>query len=378
MALNTRAKESSKKSKSVSVHSWQQQFALLFDSQAKITMQDRMFFTEQLSLLLETGASLHEALSALKLQSESLAMKRLVDSLMNDIAEGKSFSMALSSHPDVFSSTYINLISASESGGFMHEVLAQLLEMDEKREQLRNTLVSAFSYPLFLIAFSVAVVVFVLVVVFPKFSDMFSQIYDQLPTTTKFLMGTSDLFIQHWMPILMGLLLLIIGFNYWLKSSQGIRMMDQFKLNAPVIKVVFIQLYLVQSLRVMSLSLQHGVSVPDTLRACKDVVSNNIYQEFISRVENMVQQGSGISLAFSNTPFIPPIVEQMIATGEDAGRLPQVMSRIADHYERELSRRLTALSKLAEPMMLLVMGLVVGILVSSLILPIFKLSRAVH
>lgn len=260
----------------------------------------------------------------------------------------------------------------------MHEVLAQLLEMDEKREQLRNTLVSAFSYPLFLIAFSVAVVVFVLVVVFPKFSDMFSQIYDQLPTTTKFLMGTSDLFIQHWMPILMGLLLLIIGFNYWLKSSQGIRMMDQFKLNAPVIKVVFIQLYLVQSLRVMSLSLQHGVSVPDTLRACKDVVSNNIYQEFISRVENMVQQGSGISLAFSNTPFIPPIVEQMIATGEDAGRLPQVMSRIADHYERELSRRLTALSKLAEPMMLLVMGLVVGILVSSLILPIFKLSRAVH
>ena len=155
-------------------------------ARVQISASDRKFFTAQLALLLETGTSMQLSLQALKKQLVNPAMARMVDQLLEDIEDGRQFSAALARHPDVFSSTYTNLIAASEDGGFMHEVLEQLLEMDEKREKLRQTVSSALSYPIFLLFFAFAVVIFVLVVVFPKFADLFSQIQDQLPVTTVF------------------------------------------------------------------------------------------------------------------------------------------------------------------------------------------------
>lgn len=366
------------KTKAKSNKSLLQKLQQLQEDSYKVSFKDRMFFTEQLSLLLETGVSLHAALSGLSQQTDNPALRKMIESMMTDISEGRSFSSALSKHPKVFDSTYVNLIAASESGGFMHEVLLQLLEMDEKRDQLKSSLISAFSYPLFLVFFSIAVVVFVLVVVFPKFAEMFGEIYDQLPGSTKFLLAASDVLTQNWGLILLGIGVFVALTLYWLKSSHGKNKMDRFKLYMPGIKTIFIQLYLVQSLRVMSLSLKHGVSVVDTLNACRDVVKNSLYRQFIQRVQYKVEEGAGIASSFSDTPFMPKLVEQMIKTGEETGSLPKVMARVAEHFEKELSRRLDAISKLAEPVMLMVMGLVVGILVSSLILPIFKLSRVVN
>lgn len=348
------------------------------NSSAKVTTKDRMFFTEQLILLLETGTSLHAALQALKTQADKPAMKKMVEDIIENVSGGKTFSFALSRHPAVFDITYVNLIAASENGGFMHEVLKQLLEMEEKREALRSTLVSAFTYPAFLIVFSIAVVIFVLVAVFPKFGDMFASIHDQLPSTTIFLMATSNVLLNYWAPIFGSLIAGIFFLRYWLRSPNGTQRLDYLKLNTPLIKEVFVKLYLVQTLKVMSMSLSNGVSIVDTLSACKYVVKNTLFQRFLIDMETQVQEGAGIAIGFTRAKFIPPIVSQMIITGEETGNLPKVMSRVAEYYERELTQRLAVLSKLAEPIMLLVMGLIVGILVSSLILPIFKLSRAVH
>lgn len=367
-------KENSAKPESKTLMQWLKSL----DSNTNVTSKDRMFFTEQLVLLLETGTNLHAALLALKTQADKPSMQQLIDDIMTDISEGKSFSFALSRHTEVFDTTYINLIAASESGGFMHEVLSQLLQMEEKREELRNTLVSAFTYPAFLIVFSISVVIFVLVVVFPKFGDMFESIHDQLPATTIILMATSDFLIKYWAPFFAAIVALILLIRYWMMQPAGTRQLDHFKLSAPVIKEVFVKLYLVQTLKVMSMSLNNGVSIMDTLSACKHVVKNTVFQRFLVDVETHVQEGAGVAIGFSKAEFIPPIVEQMILTGEESGNLPKVMARVAEYYERELTQRLAVLSKLAEPIMLLVMGLVVGILVSSLILPIFKLSRAVH
>ena len=343
----------------------------------KISDKDRRFFTEQMALLLETGTNLHTSLLALKGQLSNPAMIELVEQLIEDVGEGKQFSDALAKHPKVFTQTYIDLIAASEDGGFMGEVLEQLLEMDEKREQLHQTLFSALSYPVFLLLFALSVVVFVLVVVFPKFSEMFTMIRDQLPTTTMWLMAASDFFIQKWVYLLIGMSASFLLFRYWAASPAGRYRIDWAKLHLPLLRNVFIQLYLLQSLRVLSLSLSHGVGIMDTLHACKDVVRNRLFQQFISQLESRVEAGEGLAAGFKTAGFIPPIVQQMIATGEETGNLPKVMARLADFYERELSNRLKMLSKLAEPVMLLVMGVVVGVLVSSLILPIFKLSRAV-
>lgn len=343
----------------------------------RVKDRDRMFFTEQLALLLETGVSLQEALQSLQAQTNNEAMRQLIVALASDIREGRSFSQALARHPAVFSQTYVNLIAASETGGFMFQVLEELREMDEKRERMNTTLHAALAYPVFLMVFSVAVVIFVLLVVFPKFSEMFTLIHDQLPLSTKLLMGASEILQQYWLLLIASVVGAVLLVNYWRNTEQGQHYLDKLKLEFPVIKQVFIELYLVQILRVMSLSMSKGVSVMDTLASCREIVNNRLFQQFIEDVERRVQAGEGIAVGFSQSVFIPQVVQQLISTGDQAGNLPRVMARAASYYERQLEKRLTALSKAAEPVMLLVMGAVVGILVSSLILPIFKLSRAV-
>ncbi len=339
--------------------------------------RDRKFFTEQMALLLETGTPLLQSLQALRKQLDNPKMVELVDDLIEEIGQGRQFSAALARHPEVFSTTYTNLVAASEDGGFMHEVLQQLLALDEKREQLKKTMVSALSYPMFLMVFALAVVVFVLVVVFPKFADLFAQIADELPATTKFLMGSSQVLQEHWIALLIGFALVIVGFKLWAATDNGARRLDWARLNLPLLRPVYTQMYLVNALRVLALSLGNGVGMMDSLQASKYVVNNRLFQEFIGDIESQVETGNGFAAGFKNVNFIPPIVEQMIATGEETGNLPKVMQRLADYFEGELSSKLQTLSRLAEPVMLLVMGGVVGLIVSSLILPIFKLTRVV-
>jgi type II secretory pathway component PulF len=338
---------------------------------------DRMFFTEQLALLLETGESLHGSLTAIVAQTENPRMREVVEQIARDISEGQSFAGALKQHDAVFSSTYVNLIAASETGGFMHEVLQQLLEMDHKREELRTTLVSAATYPIFLISFSIAVVIFVLVVVFPKFEAMFSSIYDQLPLSTRALMATSHMMREYWYVLIGGFTAFVVLVQQWLVSEQGRRKVDHLKLHLPLVRDVFSQIYLTQSLQVLGLSLRNGVSVVESLESCRDVVKNSLFRKLIADVERKVQSGAGVAVGFADSNFIPDLAKHMIATGERSGNLGKVMTRIAEYYGAQLAKRLAMLSKLAEPLMLLVMGVMVGVLVSSLILPIFKLSRAV-
>ena len=349
----------------------------LLSLSTKVSAGERRFFTEQLSLMLETGANLHQALQLLQEQSQQPAMAKVIEDLLEDVAGGHSFSAALSKHPEVFSTTYVNLIAASEGGGFVHEILAELLNMEEKADELNNTVRSALAYPIFLSLFSLGVVVFVLVVVFPKFAVMFAKIHDQLPITTIALMHASDFLRSFWVHTAITLAAVTMLGLRWAQSPNGKETLDRLKTTLPGIKHVYMQIYLTQSLRVMSLSLAHGVNIIDTLKATREVVGNRVLRRFFVTVEEQVQQGNGVAAGFKRHDLIPLLVQRMVATGEESGNLPKVMSRLAEYYERELTKRLKSLSKMAEPVMLMVMGVIVGIIVSSLILPIFKLSRAV-
>jgi len=343
-----------------------------------VSANDRMFFTEQLSLLLDTGNSLLESLRSLARHGQSPPLKKLLDQLAADVEQGQSFSYALSKHPKVFSTTYTNLIKASEQGGFMSEVLDELMEMDEKRSKLQATMQSALSYPVFLLAFSVLVVIFVLVVVFPKFAEMFGTMADKLPATTVALMAFSESLTTYW-PIYVGASIAIAaGVYVFCTSAAGRYFLDDLKLKMPIAKGIYSELYLVQSMRVMAMSLGRGVSVVDTLAACRDVIPNQRYREFFVGLERDLQEGKGVSAGFRKADFLPDVVKQMVTTGEASGSLPKVMARIASYYERQLEKRLQTVSKAAEPIMLIVMGAVVGVLVSSLILPIFQMSSGAH
>ena len=352
--------------------------ALLNRGQQKVTERERLYFTEQLSLMLETGLALHAALTSLKRQSASPVLQKLLGELAQDVAGGRPFSQALARHPEVFSRTYVSLIAASERGGFMHEVLAQILRMDERREALRATLVAAFTYPAFLLVFSVAVVVFVLTTVFPKFASLFAGIASELPWTTRALMSLSDLIVHQWPLLLVAVSVAVWLVVRWAVSGVGAAHIDRFKLGMPMLGGVFLQLYLVHTLRVLSLSLANGVTIMEGLAACRDLIDNRLFREELARIERGVQEGKGVTASFMDADLLPMPVREMIATGDATGRLAQVAGRLADFHEQSLQKRLAQLAKIIEPLMLLVMGALVGTLVASLILPIFKLARAVH
>ena len=342
-----------------------------------ISNRDRMFFTEQLALLIETGMPVHEALRVLRGQVSNPALATVIDDINEELAGGKAFSQALEKHSSTFSTTYVNLVAASEGGGFMHDVLTQLLRMEEKREELRSTLISAFTYPAFLVSFSILVVIFVLVFVFPKFGDLFLAIKDELPFTTIALLAVSDLLREHWMALTAGLAGLVFMLSRQLRTEAGRRFVDKSKLTVPLMSGIFTRLYLVQSLRVLSLSLANGVTIVDALRACRDVVDNKLFHGLVEHVEITVQRGGTVGEGFADSALIPDLAKQMIATAEEAGNLALVTDRMAQFYQGELNKKLERLSKIIEPVMLLIMGVVVGVIVSSLILPIFKLSHAV-
>jgi type II secretory pathway component PulF len=182
---------------------------------------------------------------------------------------------------------------------------------------------------------------------------------------------------EAWLPLL-GILAAAVWLGRrWATSAAGRELLDTVKMRAPVASGIFVKLYLVQSMRAMSLSLANGVSAVDTLAACDQVVDNSLFQRFIAALRRDVEQGESLAVGFAKADFIPPIVRQLISTGDASASLPKVMGRVADFYERELEKQLALLARLAEPVMLLVMGVVVGLVVSSLILPIFSLSRGI-
>ena len=343
-----------------------------------IGVRERMAFTEQLALLLDTGVSIHEALRVLQQQTADPRLARILQALFDDVTEGKPFSLALSRHPEMFSQTYISLVAAAEEGGFLQQVLQQLLEIDDKNTRLQSVLASALTYPVFLIVFSLAVVVFVLVVIVPKFQDLFESIRDQLPFATVALMAVSEFLARHWLLTLAALAAAAVSVWLWARTPAGEWLLDDMKMRLPFVGDVFMQVYLNQTLNVLGLALLSGVPVTAALKASQEVIPNRRFARFLETVREEVNNGRGLAAGFHKAPFIPPMVREMIATSERTGDLGKVMMRISDFYGRELNRRIGIVAKVAEPFMLMIMGIVVGLLVAALILPIFKLSRGMH
>lgn len=344
----------------------------------RIGAHERMLFTERLALLLETGVSLVEALRAMQAQSEDERLTAILRSLADALSDGNSFSAALSRHPEMFTRIYVSLVAAAEEGGFLAEVLQQLHDMDEKRGQMRATIVSALSYPAFLVFFSVAVVIFVLVVIFPRFHDLFASIHNDLPVPTLVLMAVSDFLRHYWLPVALLLAAGTSALVWWVRTPAGALLIDTLKTRTPFVRDVFLHIYLIETLGAVGMSLANGVPITVALKAARDIVGNTVFGAFLDEIGRQVNEGKGIAAGFAESELVSPMLRQMIATAEQSGNLAKVMTRVADFYARELQKCITLFAKAIEPVMLVVMGAVVGLVVAALILPIFKLSRAVH
>jgi len=337
-----------------------------------------IFFTSQLSLMLEIGTPLKTALEAIRNQTKNTDFRQVIGTVLHDIEEGRQLSDALRRHPRVFDSTFISLVKAGEAGGFLAQTLNRSVEMQEKRQALFVQIRSALAYPMLLCILGFLVIVFVLVGVLPKFTVFFEGKEHILPFTTRFLMALSASLQQYWWAYLIGCLGMAVGLKIFKASEQGQTLIDWCLIKVPLLSGLSNKINTCSMLRTLGHLMESQVPILQALDVTRDTIANRYFRHFIQQIQDHIRQGGKFAQLFSNYPFILDSVKQMVATGEEVGNLAQVMLRLAKFYDIEVDRQLKTIAAMIEPLALIVMGAVVGVIVSSVILPIFRLSRVLQ
>lgn len=340
-----------------------------------IKASERSVFFERLSLMLDAGTSLHSALDNMQRSgSPSSTVYPVISQLKKDVSNGATFADALGKHPQLISGVQLKLISAGEQGGFLPEIINKVVDFEARQHQLRNSIVGALTYPAVLMLVSLLVCMFVLLVVFPQFKEMFSSLNDQLPFISRLMFSLSNQLTENSMVVVPLFGAGSVLFLSWALSDSGKTRFRKVLFKIPYIRTMYINYAISQMARVLGLALEHGVSVSDALFYLKGTFANTEMGETLDDVEELVESGQGLSAGFSRSKHMPDLVKQLVSTGEESGSLARVFSKLATHYETEIDRQVSLLGKIAEPVMLLIMGVLIGGLVSALILPIFKLS----
>ncbi len=328
--------------------------------------------------MVEIGTSLSSALKALAEQNASPAFKKILRAMLQDIEEGRQLSDAMLRHPAVFSRMYVSLVKAGEAGGFLKNSLDSIVAVQERRQALTTQLRSTLTYPAILCIMALGVVVFVLVGILPKFVVLFEGKERILPLTTRMLMALSGSLKGYWWAYLAGAGGALFGGLAFLRSDPGKAWRDRFFVRAPLVAPLFNKVLTCQLLRTLGHLMESHVPLIEALDITRTTFNNRHFSAFVGDIRQQVQEGGRLAQAFASNPYVMQSVKQMVATGEEVGNLPKVMLRLAKFYDEEIERDLKIMSSLVEPAALVILGTVVGVIVSSVILPIFRIAGTAH
>ncbi|MFH1277606.1 MAG: type II secretion system F family protein [Candidatus Eisenbacteria bacterium] len=349
----------------------------LFGS-GRVGLDETVLFTQQLVLLIETGNGLVPSIDALSSQAGSPAMRKVLASIHRNLEEGNDLSVSLRKHPKVFGNLYVSLVKAGEASGAFHESLIRLGGILDVRRRLRSRMKDAMTYPAVLTCVMGATVIFLMTYVVPKFADIFDSMGDELPISTRMLLGTADFLRTRWYVVVLGLVVAGFAFRMLWKTPPVRLLWDRIKIGTPVVGAITSEAYLFQLFSSFGLLLRSRVPHMEAIGIAKEVVRNAYYESFFDKLARNVEAGRGFAVAFREASFLPSTVKLMISTGETSGALDVVMARLADHYRESLEGGIKKLSLVFEQVMLILMGVVVGFVAISFILPIMKMSKAVH
>ncbi|MCK5861433.1 MAG: type II secretion system F family protein [Candidatus Hydrogenedentes bacterium] len=347
------------------------------DSLVRIRIKDRNVFLRQLANLSESGMMITRALRTLVEQTENPKMAKVVDQLREDVQKGNSLADAMERHPDIFPSMYCSLIRAGETGGMIEEVLWRICIFGEQEEELRGKVISAMVYPIFLMVVG-SIAIFILIsFVFPKFIDIFEDFNAQLPWPTVVVMGICDFMGTWWWAVILAAVAIIVLLVRYRRTDPGRMAFDRFFLRVPVVKTLIIKFEMAKFARTLGTLLDNGVPVLTSLKITAETMSNVLVRNNVAALHTGVTEGDSLSETMRESILFPPMVVSMFAVGEESGRIGSVASRIADAYDLEVDRAVKALTALFEPLLIVVMGIIVGFLVIAMLLPMLSLSAGV-
>jgi type IV pilus assembly protein PilC len=343
----------------------------------RVSLRELSLFTRSLSTTISAGLPIVKALTIIKNQTSNDFFKDIIADIVKRLEEGERFSGALAKYPKVFNRVYIASVQAAEASGKFDIVLVDLADTLEKEYKLDSSIKGALAYPLFIVVAMIITATILLIAVVPKIETIFKESDISLPLATRMLIATGGFLASYWYLVLLIAIGVVVWVRYFLKSPQGYIFYSKLLLKTPLIKDLFVAVYMTRFTKTLGMLTQAGVPIINAVKLVSYVVNNAIYSQILKRVAYQLERGVPMSSPLSKTKEFPAIVSQMIAVGEQTGKLDEILVSLTNFYEEETNRKVAMASSLLEPILLVIVGAGVGIMVFSIIVPLYQIAGTI-
>ena len=344
----------------------------------KIKPRSMQVFSRQFSTMIEAGLNIVAALVILEEQTDDVYLAEIISELRADVEGGLLLSQAMARHPKVFTELYVSMVQAGEASGMLDNVLDRVADQIEKETKLKRRVKGAMIYPTVVFTFATLVLVAMLMFIVPIFAKIFTELHGQLPLLTRVVVGASDLLRQRWYIIFPLVGFLVWGTLRYKKTESGRQKWDRIKLRIPLkIGEVVLKIVMARLLRTLATLVAAGVDIIKALEISGSTAGNWVVEKALTEARIKVQEGVPIAEPLTNDPLFPPMVSQMVKIGEETGELEQMLSKVADFYEDEVDSTIQSLTSIIEPLMMIGVGFMVGIIIIAMYLPMFKMMQLI-
>lgn len=344
---------------------------------SRVSNRDVAIMTRQLAVLLQAGMPLVEALGALLEQTANQRLRKTIYEVRDRVNEGVTLADSLSSHGRIFSELYVNMVRAGEASGALESVLVRLADILERQVRLKNKIASMLAYPILMALVGAGIITFMMGFIVPKIVQIFEKQQRELPMVTTIMITTCNFIREWWVLILLGIIGGFVLWRIWVSRPEGRRRWDGVKLRMPVLGALYIKMISARFSRTLGTMLQSGLIMMTALDVVKSVVENKVVENAMDDVKSGVRRGRDLTVPLRETGLFPPMLIHMVELGQRSGELENMLIRVADTYDEDIEMTVNGIVSLLEPLMIVVMGVVVGFLVFSILLPIFDMSSGI-
>lgn len=340
-----------------------------------VKSKDLAIFTRQFSVMIDAGLPLVQCLEILGAQQTDKNFQKIIGAVRTDVEQGATLQTALSKHPKAFNDLYVNMVGAGEAGGILDLILQRLSGYIEKAVKLTGKVKGAMTYPITVIVIAITVVGIIMVKVIPVFSQMYEGMGSALPYPTQICIMISNIIVHYFLLLVIGVVLIVVGLKYYYKTQAGRLVMDTFYLKIPIIGDMLRKVAVARFCRTLGTLTSSGVPILEGMDITARTAGNMVIQNAIMKSREAVEQGRNIAGPLAETKVFPPMVIQMVGVGEATGALDAMLSKVADFYEDEVDNAVAAMTAMMEPLIIAVLGGIIGFIVVAMYMPIFNLAN---
>lgn len=344
---------------------------------SRVSLKDKIIFTEQLAMMIKAGLPLLDAFSALEEQTENKYFSAVLTEIAKEVKGGKPLSETMARYPKIFPKLYIAIVRSGEKSGKLDEVLERLAEQFQKDYDLISKIKAAVTYPIVVIAALIGIVILMLVFVVPQLKTIFADMGAELPLVTRIVLGTSDLIRNFWYIWIMVIIGLVLGFRFWTKTKTGAMIWDRFKLKIPLIGPLTRKIYMARFSRTMGALVASGLPMLEIIETVSMVLNNQVYVQAFKKIYQDIENGITLSETLKKQRIFPAMIYHLVAVGEKSGKLDYVLLSVADFFDKEVENTTANLATLVEPILIIIIGAGVGLVVASVIMPIYSLVNVI-